>query len=105
MALHCLAILGSKNEPLYLCSPDDDDHEGKETGTKEEDLFGFIEDMQAGSSTQRQTTKPPIRLEVRRSARIIMRQRFFISVVAISRVVVVVLADVDIFGNCCVFQR
>ncbi|KAG7358598.1 Sedlin [Nitzschia inconspicua] len=67
MSLHCLALLGNKNEPLYLCSPStdvdveksphddsalDDDH----------DVFGFLEDM-AESSSERKTRKPSIRLE------------------------------------------
>ena len=55
MALHCLALLGSKNEPLYLCggAPDDDvstsDHD--ETPLGEEDHFGFLEGMSAKSSS------------------------------------------------------
>jgi hypothetical protein len=69
MALHCLALLGSKNETLYLCSPFTeyaDNNVGIDADTtKDEDVFGFIEDLQAGSSTQRKTMKPPMRLEVK----------------------------------------
>jgi hypothetical protein len=40
---------------------------GIDPDKKVEDVFGFIEDMQSGSSTQRKTTKPPLRLEVRKT--------------------------------------
>ena len=45
MSLRCLAILGSKNEPLYMCASgpteDGDDHETVKQGG---DKFGFFGD-------------------------------------------------------------
>ena len=54
MSLECLAILGIRNEPLYLYEPgsvkkidreeDGDDHDGKQ-----QDVFGFAESEAIGS--------------------------------------------------------
>lgn len=40
MALECIAILGMKNEPLYLCAPGAT--RGKIDGPQ--DVFGFMEE-------------------------------------------------------------
>lgn len=70
MALHCLALLGSKNEPLYLCDGSPEDHvhgtsHGEETLQEEDDLFGFSE-VTTGKAGSR-TRSASIRHEVRRS--------------------------------------
>ena len=41
MALRCLAILGSKNEPLYICASGDGDDQQTSSNT-EADVFGFF---------------------------------------------------------------
>jgi hypothetical protein len=64
MALHCLALLGSKNEPLYLCdgSPKKDvDVDGTLPG--DEDIFGFSEVTSTRSGSR--TRSASIRHEVR----------------------------------------
>ncbi len=46
MSLRCLAILGSKNEPLYICSGLDENDRNDSDGTsqQETDAFGFFGD-------------------------------------------------------------
>mmetsp|Transcript_6050 Transcript_6050/g.14659 ORF Transcript_6050/g.14659 Transcript_6050/m.14659 type:complete len:198 (+) Transcript_6050:268-861(+) len=46
MSLRCLAILGSKNEPLYICSGLDENDQNDSDGTsqQETDAFGFFGD-------------------------------------------------------------
>lgn len=46
MSLRCLAILGSKNEPLYICASGDGNDQGTSDGTsqQEADVFGFFGD-------------------------------------------------------------
>jgi hypothetical protein len=63
MALECLAILGTKNEPLYLCAPSS----GKilaDEGDTEGDAFGFL-DPTADESSGSMSTNISIRHEVR----------------------------------------
>lgn len=91
MSLECLAILGSKNDPLYLCTPPpmvtttpsstsvdgtetkgphDSINETKTatsstaTTTNKVDAFGFLDPANDGHDSPL-TTKIPIRLEVR----------------------------------------
>lgn len=45
MSLECVAILGMKNEPLYLCAPG----RAKAKADEPQDVFGFMEDEQKGS--------------------------------------------------------
>jgi hypothetical protein len=61
MALECLAILGTKNEPLYLCAPSS----GKilaDEGDTEGDAFGFLDPAADESGL---STNISIRHEVR----------------------------------------
>lgn len=54
MSLHCLAILGSKNEPLYICSSDhveyDNDGSAQVISPKIEDAFGFSDESSSAMS-------------------------------------------------------
>mmetsp|Transcript_14428 Transcript_14428/g.29944 ORF Transcript_14428/g.29944 Transcript_14428/m.29944 type:complete len:158 (-) Transcript_14428:15-488(-) len=46
MSLHCLAILGNKNEPLYICAAGPIESGGNNNSEEErtKDVFGFFED-------------------------------------------------------------
>lgn len=60
MSLECLAIIGSKNDPLYLTATDDTS--SKETSSVEtEDAFGFLSETADGG---KEAGKPSIRHEV-----------------------------------------
>ena len=70
MALRCLAILGSKNEPLYICAAGD----GDDQESTEADVFGFFgdnnkeeEDVSKKEASGFIGKPPSIRHEVRRS--------------------------------------
>lgn len=68
MSLHCLAILGSKNEPFYLCaapsSGDENSSDNTPVSDYEEDVFGFLEESSCPLSSNQKTKKPSIRYEV-----------------------------------------
>lgn len=70
MGLRCLAILGSKNEPLYICAAGD----GDDQESTEADVFGFFgdnnkeeEDVSKKEASGFIGKPPSIRHEVRRS--------------------------------------
>ena len=62
MSLHCLALLGNKNEPLYICASDlnennndnDNDKDNAPSSSLKEDVFGFFEDDDVNASEQEQ---------------------------------------------------
>mmetsp|Transcript_27054 Transcript_27054/g.63315 ORF Transcript_27054/g.63315 Transcript_27054/m.63315 type:complete len:201 (-) Transcript_27054:237-839(-) len=58
MSLRCLALLGSKNEPLYVCAPDpvdgDNDDDG-EAAQQMDDVFGFFGASQPDTDTDTNT--------------------------------------------------
>jgi hypothetical protein len=62
MALECLAILGTKNEPLYLCAPSSGKILAYE-GDTEGDAFGFLDP--AADESGSMSTSISIRHEVR----------------------------------------
>lgn len=66
MSLHCLALLGNKNEPLYICASDlneynndnnndnDKDKDNAPSSSLKEDVFGFFENDDVNASEQEQ---------------------------------------------------
>mmetsp|Transcript_2805 Transcript_2805/g.7540 ORF Transcript_2805/g.7540 Transcript_2805/m.7540 type:complete len:127 (-) Transcript_2805:3469-3849(-) len=60
MSLRCLALLGSKNEPLYVCAPDPVDGGGDdgEAAQQMEDAFGFFGASQPDTDTDTNPTTP-----------------------------------------------
>lgn len=60
MSLECLAILGIKNEPIYLCTPGAKDSDDATTGSDQQDVFGFLEtDTNSSGLTIRQEVNDP----------------------------------------------
>lgn len=69
MSLHCLALLGPKNEPLYLCAAPSHGNENTDDDNaapnEDEDVFGFLGDSSGQeTNTTQKTRKPSIRYEV-----------------------------------------
>lgn len=67
MSLHCLALLGNKNEPIYICASapiegtcdNDNDNDTVLSSLKQEDVFGFFEDNDASEEQEQKQVEPP----------------------------------------------
>lgn len=51
MSLQCLCILGSKNEPIYYCSPAKSPEAAKSEPQRDLDGFGFLESMKGNEKS------------------------------------------------------
>lgn len=57
MSLNCLALLGCKNEPLYICAPDRVGGDNEDSSEQVEDVFGFFEDTRPSEPESDTTSK------------------------------------------------
>ena len=66
MSLECLAILGQKNEPLYVCASSASTSDLDPSGNKRKDAFGFFDPTSSSSpSGSNETTVMTTNISVR----------------------------------------